>query len=156
MIETGIVVKSLPGGRAEVKLDGESCGQCSQKGCCSLHHSDLTLIALNPSGARIGDQVQVVMSESFRVFLAFLFFIVPVIFLMTGYGIGILAHQQYGWSWSPYLFCLMAFGGSFGLVFGISRKFRDRLPVIRAVMTSPSINPADTQPSDCPGEDALN
>lgn len=134
MIEKGRVLNDLEDGKVEIIVDGEGCGQCGQKGHCSLEQSNLKLIALNKAKAKIGDQVEIEMSESFRIFLAFLFFIVPILFLFMGFGLGSWLGERFKWNWSVWVFCLSSFIGSFGLIYWISQYLKDRLPVVRMII----------------------
>ncbi len=136
MIEKGIVGKIFDDGRCEVLIDGAACGNCHEKGGCGMNHHKIKLIVLNDLHAQIGDKVTVSLSEGRRMALAFLFFLVPVLFLVLGYTLGNSLAERLNNGWWTAVTIVLSLSVSFLLIWLISRflqKKADYIPRIIAV-----------------------
>ncbi len=71
-----------------------SCKSCSGRGICFAGDKPLPLKVINNFDLRVGDQVEVEMQPATRLVSAFLLFILPLIFLATGYILGIKVKNQ--------------------------------------------------------------
>ena len=82
MTGEGIVV-SVGGGEAVVRISKASaCSHdCSQCGGCSNPTYNMTVS--NPVGAKLGDRVQIEASSAKVLLMAFLLYVLPVLFLMA-------------------------------------------------------------------------
>jgi sigma-E factor negative regulatory protein RseC len=87
--EEGIVTK-IDGAMAEVKtVKSDACASCSAKGFCHDAGREMTVTVVNSANARPGDRVRLEIATGAYVKVMFLLYIVPVIALMAGAGIGL-------------------------------------------------------------------
>jgi sigma-E factor negative regulatory protein RseC len=109
MKEEGIVKRVLSEKIAEVELaGGEGCKTCSY--ACQGKAGPKAIEAVNEINARVGDRVEIEISSP-KLLGAFLFvYILPILFLLLGYGVVSLIAKDEG----PKIF-----GGFLGLVFGL-------------------------------------
>ncbi len=77
-------------------IKSASCESCTAKGTCSSHGSDkeFEIEALNKTGAKRGDKVEIGFNTSSLFKISFLLYIVPIIFLI----IGAVTGEQYALS----------------------------------------------------------
>jgi len=93
MKETGRIRRILKEDIAEVEFKSSSA--CSKCGKCSLGVSgDVFIEAVNKIGAKKGDKVEVEISSV--VSSSFIVYILPVIFIVLGYFIGVQVHPLWG------------------------------------------------------------
>jgi sigma-E factor negative regulatory protein RseC len=85
--EEGIITR-VENGRAWVLVSKSSmCEGCrSRSACNSLGHEseDRECEALNNAGARVGDMVSISIASGFLLKIAFIFYVIPVLFLIGG------------------------------------------------------------------------
>lgn len=86
-IQRGVVTQ-INGQTGRVRIQrNAACGDC-KKCIISEEQSFVEVDALNRTGARVGDQVEVVMESGNVLLAAFLVYIVPLITMFLGYIIG--------------------------------------------------------------------
>jgi len=91
MKEIGRVSKIIKEGLAEVEFKaGSACAKC---GRCSMGVSgEMFIEAENKMGAKVGDMIEVEILPSSLLASSFLIYIVPIIFLVVGYFVGVSVH----------------------------------------------------------------
>ena len=69
---------------------GSQCSRCGARMVCAAGSGQPVreLKIPNTLGARVGEKVEITYRESSRIVQAFLLFIVPILFLLTGYVVG--------------------------------------------------------------------
>lgn len=88
LIEKG-VVKNIDGKFAVVQIERNmnECSSCSLRDACTRKESDFIYV-FNSVGAKIGDIVEFEVMERLGWLSMFLFFILPIVFLLIGIIIG--------------------------------------------------------------------
>jgi sigma-E factor negative regulatory protein RseC len=122
MTQEASVVRLLPDNKAEVLVNRRSgCGgNCSGCDGCSFTDQEIRVVAGNRAQAEPGQRVLVETKTSLIFRFAFLTYIVPILFLLMGYIIGVLLH------W-PDMLCIAVGFLLLGLsVFVMIRLFRNR------------------------------
>ncbi|MCK4422836.1 MAG: SoxR reducing system RseC family protein, partial [Candidatus Omnitrophica bacterium] len=95
MRETGVVLRLMDDSTAEVKIKKKSaCNKCNL--CRDTGHDFMVTRVLNTLGARPGDSVGLEISSAKTMAAAGLIFIVPVIALIAGLGLGDVLGRGYG------------------------------------------------------------
>lgn len=81
----------------ELATGGGGCEGCSAKGICKLPASDLIEVSpeVLPPGVQPGDMVDVELPPSFRVWLSFSVFIVPLLFMLLGAILGSMKGEMW-------------------------------------------------------------
>lgn len=96
MKQTGTVTKLLDGGLAQVSIErGTACGHCTGCGEC-VYGKQIFIEAVNKVLAKPGDKVTVESETGVIMQVAVLIYLVPVVMLFLGYGLGALAHLSQG------------------------------------------------------------
>lgn len=99
MQQEGIVIKTLPGNLAEIKVKRKSaCGHDCEKcgaGCAEMISAPLTAVAKNPLGAKLGDFVTFEGSSKQVLGLAMLVYIIPLVLFFVFYGVAELLGAPY-------------------------------------------------------------
>ena len=128
MIDLGKVLE-LKGAEAVVEFPVSSacakCGACIQAG-----RGIMVMTCENSLGARIGDRVEVETSPQYVVAFSFLLFILPLLFLMSGYFIGFYFSKKEGIGiLSSILFFVLAWFllKAYDSYFKGSRKFTSKI-----------------------------
>jgi sigma-E factor negative regulatory protein RseC len=87
MRERGVVARFVSAGIVEVSLEpSEACGRC---GACHRDQAGSASIeAVDAFGAKQGDTVEIEISTQGVVAASFVVYLLPVVFLIAGYGIG--------------------------------------------------------------------
>jgi len=91
--ETGKIVR-IANGKAVIELEpGEQCETCGAKGACSAFGGNTTRHIEVPVTQQLkhikeGDRITLLFQPRTRILSAFLVFILPIIFLVTGYFFG--------------------------------------------------------------------
>ena len=94
MRETGVVLRLMDDSTAEVKIKKKSaCNKCNL--CQETGRDFMVIRALNTLGARPGDSVSLEISSAKTMAAAGLVFIVPVIALIAGLGLGDVLGRRY-------------------------------------------------------------
>lgn len=133
MRQTAEVIRSTPGGHAQVKVrrvsacaSAHNCGSCDH---CSMMENapEIVVAAENPVGAEAGDTVTVESATSSVLGAAVLLYIVPFVLLIAGYVVGVSAGWGEGLS--------TAFGGigfALGILaaVGLDRYRKNHKPVV--------------------------
>lgn len=87
MQEQGIVTKVVSEGRVEIALSAteacEHCGACHRK-----EDGQASIEAIGIAGLASGDQVEIEISTGGMVTASFIVYLLPVLFLIGGYGAG--------------------------------------------------------------------
>ncbi len=98
-IEEGLVIKAA-GSRAWIKTQrSAACEHCHSKDSCHTMGgggNDMEVEAVNPVGAKTGDQVVISFSSASLLKGTFLIYMVPVFCLMIGAGVGVKLSQMFG------------------------------------------------------------
>ncbi|MBN2541246.1 SoxR reducing system RseC family protein [bacterium] len=96
--EIGRIVELLPEGEAKVKLERrEGCASCGSKHTVNIfNYNGDVITADNPEGFTLGSLVTVEYDASGRVKASMIVFLFPVIILILGYFIGVLAAKLLG------------------------------------------------------------
>ena len=113
-----------------------ACNGCKDKGKCSVHPEiPSEVIVINNLGASIGDIVEVGMHSGIFLKTSFLIYIIPVIMLLAGAGVGMMIAPEFGLNSdvSAIICGLSAMGGTFGIL-----RLLDKLNVSNNSLT-PSI-----------------
>ena len=85
------VVRSVAGGLATVEFERSSaCGKCGACGLLSGASNRMVTTAAAPPGVQVGDQVRMVMSDSFFYLSTVLLYGVPLAALVLGVALGSL------------------------------------------------------------------
>lgn len=127
MTQDAVVVKTLPGGMAEVAVTrttacGGNCGSCES----CIFQSELRAVARNRIGARPGQKV-VIESRSSAVFgAAILVYVMPLLLFLLGYAVASALGAGEGWCILTSFLCL---GLGAGLMVLIQRKGRRRAEI---------------------------
>ncbi len=109
MKETGRVTKIVKEGIAKVEFKSSSA--CAKCGRCSMGVSGEAFIeAANKVGAHVGDRVEVEISSV--VSSSFIVYILPVIFIVLGYFIGVQVYPL-----EPFKISMESLGIAFALIF---------------------------------------
>jgi len=159
---TGILIRTLPGGRAHVVADKQgSCSSCSSAKSCHTAHAakKLTTTVINRIGAEPGDIVAIDVSSGKLLGGLAVIYLLPVLGLLTGAVIGTNVKEIVSLSETG---SVLLFGGiglalGFGLVFTISKLLAANdafTPVINRVIRKGAVQPvidqpARTVPTDC-------
>ena len=94
MRETGVVLRLMDDSTAEVKIERKSaCKKCNL--CQSAGRDFMVTRALNTPGAQPGDSVSIETSSAKTMAAAGLVFIVPVLALIAGLGLGDILGSRY-------------------------------------------------------------
>ena len=112
MQQIGVVLETH-GNEAKVLTRRHSaCSQCGKCGVGILgsEQQDFAVVASNLVGAREGETVQLETASQGVLFAAFLVYILPIINLLIGWGLGRWLSYQFQWSSSD----------GMGVVFGIA------------------------------------
>jgi len=86
MVENGVVIKAERNLAWVIMTKGEQCAGCTA--CKSFGEGRFEIVALNPFGARPGDNVEVEINPKQVVKYSAIVFLVPVIALIVGYFVG--------------------------------------------------------------------
>ena len=86
MTQDAVVLKTLPGGKAEIAVTrgtacGSSCGSCES----CIYANEMHIIASNPVNAQRGQKVEIRSSSSLVYRAAVLVYILPLLLLLAGY-----------------------------------------------------------------------
>lgn len=122
-IEEGVVIRTI-GNRAWIKTRrSAACEHCHSKDSCKTlgGSNDMQVEAVNPVGAKEGDQVVLSFSTASLLKGTFLIYMVPVLCLLIGAGIGVKLSQIYGYDRSA-ASALVGFGALFASFFFIRAK----------------------------------
>jgi sigma-E factor negative regulatory protein RseC len=123
--EEGIVT-ALGDGVATVRTTpSAACKSCSAHGSCHANGDEREVEVLNPIGAGCGDRIVLNLSSGAFLRATFLLYIVPIIGLMLGAGLGHYAAPFLGIN--PSLSAAMAAFACFGLAVGFVRFQGDRM-----------------------------
>ncbi|MGN1030599.1 MAG: SoxR reducing system RseC family protein [Butyricicoccaceae bacterium] len=99
MQQEGIVIKTMPGNLAEIKVKRKSaCGHDCEKcgaGCAEMISAPLTAIAKNPLGAKLGDAVTFEGSSKQVLGLAMLVYVIPLVLFFVFYAVAALIGAPY-------------------------------------------------------------
>ena len=96
MTQKGVVTKLLDKGMAEVAVErGTACGHCSGCGEC-VYAKRILVEAENKIFAKPGDKVTLETETGVIVQAAVLIYMVPVLMMFLGYGLGMLLHLAQG------------------------------------------------------------
>lgn len=150
--ERGVVVAASDGSVDVRVAAGGACEACGQ--CCRVDRDGLTIEgAIDPFGAKVGDEVEVEVPEAADVRAGIIVYVLPVVALLAGYGLGNLAGAAAGFPPDA--------TGAVGAVAGISAglllmRFRGRAaassqrlrPQVRAI-----IAPGSSAAPQDPGAD---
>ncbi len=127
--EEGIVTK-VDQDRTWVRVRRSSmCEGCKTRGACYTLSGDKDMESevSNPIGARVGDRVVLQISSGSLLKASFLFYMVPVLFLVVGIVLGMKLGSRYGGD--PEIFAALtgiaAAALSFLIIKIFSRRFRD-------------------------------
>ncbi len=123
--EYGTVIKSRHD-RVTLHMESsEQCGSCVAKDCCvTIGDENVRQLDLPVTKAlRTGDRVTVGYEPSSRIISAFIVFIVPIMFLIIGYFIGL---RIFGTEGKSILTAFSTFVISFGIVRLLSRLVEKR------------------------------
>lgn len=130
MQQEGVVIKTLPGNLAEIKVKrksacGHDCAKCGG-GCTEVMSAPLTAIAKNPVGAKLGDSVTFEGSSKQVLGLAMLVYIIPIILFFAFYAVAELLHV-------PFSSVVACVGFVLGIVF--AKLYNDRKADAQAMYT---------------------
>lgn len=96
MKQTGVVTKLLDNGLAEVAVErGTACGHCTGCGEC-VYGKRILVPAENQIFAKPGENVVIESETGVIMETALLIYMVPVVMLFLGYGLGALLHLSQG------------------------------------------------------------
>jgi len=129
MNEQGKVIRT-EGNIAVVEIEKSvACGYCHA--CEGSAESKNTLKAVNDIGAKKGDKVQLTVSESRMVFLAFLLYILPLFVFVLAYLIGDGLARKFSVNTDVYILSGTATAGLSLLFYylgmrGYDRRYKDR------------------------------
>lgn len=86
MTQSGIVTKLLPDGMANVSVQRQTAcgGNCASCGGCS-YKNELTAVADNSFGAKVGDRVTLQSRTKGVIGAAALVYLLPILFFFVGY-----------------------------------------------------------------------
>ena len=123
---TGIVIRTLPGRRADVVADKQgSCGSCSAAHSCHTSHASkkMTTTVINPVGAEPGDLVVIDVSTGRLLKGLAVIYLIPVLGLLAGAIIGVNLKESVSMSetGSALLFGGIGLALGLGLVVSISK-----------------------------------
>ena len=99
--ERGKVIR-IDGTGAEAKTwvqveRSSACNGCKDKNKCSVHSgAQSEVAAINKVGAFVGDTVEIAMQSSVFLKTSFLVYIIPVVMLLVGAGIGAAIADKFG------------------------------------------------------------
>lgn len=84
--EKGHVIKT-EGNKADILLHSkEVCGHCGARFSCADESGVQRVMTLqNRLDAKVGDQVEIVLSEKNKIYSALLIFLMPLVFIFVGY-----------------------------------------------------------------------
>ena len=93
MIQTAVVTGLLPDGKAEITVDRKTAcgGDCSSCGGGCAAGSTITVTAENPVSAALGDTVRVESRSGQIIAIAVLVYLSPMLAMILGYVIALLA-----------------------------------------------------------------
>jgi len=159
---TGILIRNLPGSRADVVADRQGgCGSCSSASNCHSAHATkkLTTTVINRIGAEPGDIVAIDVGSGKLLGGLAVIYLLPVMGLLIGAIIGthvkeIVSMSETG---SALLFGGIGLALGLGLVFTISKALAANdvfTPIISRVIRKGAVKPVLSQtsgtiPSDC-------
>lgn len=124
--EEGLVTAVSDDGTATVRVARtEACEGCSSRGVCQSVGNDMEVAALNNIDAGPGDRVVVAMSTGSIVKATALLYVVPIIAMIAGAGIGEWLGPMVGVSSATAAACLSF--GALGLTIWIVRGRANRL-----------------------------
>ncbi len=124
--EYGVVTKANPSS-AWVKTNRTAaCESCASRKDCGGHGiTEMTVVVKNNLGVKQGDQVVIGIESSPMMFLAFLLYVFPILFLVIGALAGNALAPVF--SMDPSLCALITGGTGFGIAFVIIRINHSRL-----------------------------
>ncbi len=117
--EIGRVIK-IKGNEAEVVLHSRTaCGHCGARFACVAGDGvDRIMTVQNHLNAKVGDQIEIELSEKTRIFFALLIFFMPLVFILVGYYLATgLFHTEGSGIWGA----VLGFIGS-GFILWIANK----------------------------------
>ncbi|MGQ9659821.1 MAG: SoxR reducing system RseC family protein [Thermochromatium sp.] len=130
MIEERGRIIALVGDQARVTAERRSaCGQCSVNNACGTSllervfaHHPVELLARNPIGAQVGDEIVIGLSETGLLHSAAAAYLAPILGLILGAALG----ERFGGPQPSVASVLGALGG-LGLAFWWLRRYSERL-----------------------------
>ncbi len=160
---TGIVIRALGDGRAEVAADKQGgCGSCSAAHSCHTSKSakKMTTRVINPVGADPGDIVVIDVSAGQLLKGMAVIYLLPVFGLLSGAVIGANVTEMVSMSetGSALLFGGIGLGIGLGLVVTLSKLLAANeayTPVISRIVRKGTVEPlvggpAENVPENCP------
>jgi positive regulator of sigma E activity len=139
--EYGTVIKN-EAGRIVIQIEEtDQCQTCgSKRRCVSMGSGNVRQLELSSmSPMKPGDSVTIEYEPKSRIIAAFLIFIVPLLFLVTGYAIGANHYHSEG---IAILSALMALLVSFFIVGAVSRLLERRKSFTPVITNARSNDPA--------------
>ena len=128
--EVGKVIR-IKGDKAEVLLHSSAaCGTCGARFSCALGTGvDRIMTVTNRFHAKVGDQVEIELTEKTRILSALLVFFMPLVLIVAGYflGTGFFIPRAAA-SWGPFSVSLSA-GLSCGWSIKLPSKIRELIPI---------------------------